>query len=74
MKCTALNQLINSKTFNDKYKLLVKLRNIPNEIREFKLRSNHAIAATQLLGAIHVYHDNNPMEIVKVFEDLLNKI
>lgn len=74
IKCAAYNELIkNNKSFNEKYKLFIKLREIPNDIRKYKLKSNHSIAATQLLGAIYLYHDNNPFQIVKIFEDLLNK-
>eukprot|EP01084_Bolivina_argentea_P144946 254202_1 len=77
LKCVALAQMIGDKNndlnFDEKCKLYTRLKNVMySELKFYGMNITDRIAKIQLDAAIYLY-ENDPMEIVNVFEWLLGK-
>ena len=72
MKCVALNHLMRSRSeFDEKFSLYQRLQSCVNhEAKHWKICKSERIEMTLLTGAIYLFCDNNPMQIVAVFERL----
>eukprot|EP01084_Bolivina_argentea_P042533 78419_1 len=76
LKCYSFAHLINSNNINfeEKYAIYSKLKDtIYIESVAYRLDITPIIAKTHLQGVIYLYAEYNPIEIVNVFEYLLNK-
>ncbi len=76
LKCVALTHLIGSckNGFDGKQRIYNQLQDtLYGELNNYGVKLDQALARTQLNGAIFLYHNHDPQEIVKVFERLCNK-
>lgn len=76
MKCVSLSHLIRSCNhgFEEKQKIYHQLINtLYVDLNKYGIRLDQTFAKIHLNAAIFLYHNQNPQEIVKVFEQLSNE-